>query len=85
MNLSEMLEEMKQEQEQLSLAVKEKERVRVLWEGRVAGQRAVQQQLEVDLNRVGKEDMLVEEEIELMNRKKQDLVNMMMKKTEELE
>jgi len=64
-NLTEMLEKLGDEQDQLSLRVKEKEEEKNLWERKVRARRTVLENIEMELNKLKKEGMIVEEELRM--------------------
>jgi len=64
-NLTEMLEKLEEEQDQLSMRVKEKLEEKISWERKVAAMRMVLENIEMELSKVKKEGMFVEDELRM--------------------
>ena len=64
-NLTEMLEKLEEEQDQLSLRVKEKLEEKNSWERKVGALRVVLENEEMELNKVKKEGIIVEDELRM--------------------
>jgi len=80
-NLTEMLEKLEEEQDQLSMRVKEKLEEKISWERKVAAMRMVLENIEMELSKVKKEGMFVEDEL----RMKVSLQKMLMGDLEQLD
>ena len=84
-NTQDMLDSMNKEQEELSLVLMKKETEQESWEERVVKDKKELDGLEVTLNRLKKEEMLVDEEIRLGHKTFKKFSNMIEEKSVDLE